>query len=213
MPLGNWYIPEGKLGEDVSNLVPGEDTIIYTSQVHVETGDDIRGHVIKVGEIVVTNRGIAFYAKRKGLTGGLISFRGGPIAEYIRYDQISHIDSQNDRVIIHVEPDIDAEDKDEVWFELVVVQSKPYEKKKAFEKRKKQFSAVLEHAMYRYRTGQARPDLPRRRKEAKHPATRVRATPKRVRRRRVQYCPKCGAFLEEPEAFCESCGTPLHPPE
>lgn len=213
MPIGNWYIPEGKLGKEVSDLVPGEDTIIYSSQVHVETGDELRGHVIKVGEIVVTNRGIAFYAKRKGLTGGLISFRGGPIAEYISYDHIAHIDSQNDRVIIHVTPDIDAEEKDEKWFELVVVQSKPYEKKKEFEKRKKQFSAVLEHAMYRYRTGQARPDLPKRRREIQHPATRVRATPKRVRRRRVQYCPKCGAFLEEPEAFCDACGTPLHPPE
>ncbi len=213
MPIGDWHIPEGKLGEEVSKLVPGEDTIIYTSQVHVETGDDIRGHVIKVGQIAVTNRGIAFYAKRKGLTGGLISFRGGPIGEYVRYDQIAHIDSQNDRVIIHVTPDIDAEDKEERWYELVVVQSKPFEKKKAFEKRKKQFSSVLEYALYRYKTGQARPDLPRSRKQSQHQATRVRASRRRVRRRRVQYCPKCGGFLEEPEAFCEVCGTPLHPPD
>ncbi len=213
MPIGDWYIPEGKLGKEVSKLIPGEDTILYTSQIYVETGDDIRGHVLKVGQIAVTNRGVAFYAKRKGLTGGLISFRGGPIAEYIRYDQIAHIDSQNDRVIIHVTPDIDAKSKEEKWFELLVVQSKPYETKKAFEKRKKQFSSVLEHAMYRYRTGQARPDLPKSRRQAQPTATRVRATPQRVRRRRVQYCPKCGAFLEEPEAFCEVCGTPLHPPE
>ncbi len=213
MPIGDWFIPEGKLGKEVSELVPGEDTIIYTSQVHVETGDDIRGHVIKVGQIVVTNRGIAFFAKRKGLTGGLISFRGGPIAKYVRYDQISHIDSQNDRVIIHVTPDVDAEDKKEKWFELVVVQSKPFETKKKFDRRKKQFSSVLEHALYRYRTGQARPDLPKRKRQIAHPATKVRTTPRRERRRRVQYCPKCGAFLEEPEAFCEVCGRPLHPPE
>jgi hypothetical protein len=213
MPIGDWYIPEETLGREVSKLVPGEDTIIYTSQVYVETGDDIRGHVIKVGQIAVTNRGIAFYAKRKGLTGGLISFRGGPIAEYIRYDQITHVDSQNDRVIIHVTPDIDAEDKQEKWFELIVVQSKPYEKKKAFERRKNQFSSVIEHAIYRYRTGQARPALNKRQRQKQPETTRVRATPQRTRRRRVQYCPKCGAFLEEPEAFCEVCGTPLHPPE
>jgi len=213
MPIGDWYIPEGKLGKEVSKLVPGEDTIIYTSKVYVETGDGLRGHVIKVGQIAITNRGIAFYAKRKGLTGGLVSFRGGPISEYVRYDHISNIDSQNDRVIIHISPLIDAEDKEEKWFELVVVQSEPFESKKSFDKRKNQFSAVLEHAMYRYRTGQARPDLPRIQKQKKPDTTRVRATPPRVHRRRVQYCPKCGAFLEEPEAFCEVCGMPLHPPE
>ncbi|MFX1318338.1 MAG: hypothetical protein ACFE9D_07500 [Promethearchaeota archaeon] len=211
MPIGNWYIPEGKLDDALTKLIPGEDTIIYTSLVYVKTGDELRGYVTKVGQIAITNRGVAFYAKRKGLTGGLISFRGGPIAEYARYDHISHIDSQDDRVIIHVTPDIDAEDQDEKWFELVVVETEPYETKKEFEKRKGQFSAVLEHALYRYRTGQARPDLPKQKKPAQPNATRVRATLKSARRRRVQYCPKCGAFLEEPEAFCEVCGKPLHP--
>jgi hypothetical protein len=213
MPIGNWYIPEDKLDNKLTNLVPGEDTIIYTSQVYVKTGDEIHGHVTKVGQIAVTNRGVAFYAKRKGLTGGLISFRGGPIAEYVRYDHISHIDSQDDRVIIHVTPHIDAKDQEELWFELVVVESKPYETKKAFEKRRKQFGSVLEHAMYRYRTGQARPDLPKKRRPAQPEAIRVQATPRTARRRRVQYCPKCGAFLEDPEAYCEVCGKPLHPPK
>jgi hypothetical protein len=214
LPLvGDWYIPEGKVGKEVSRLIPGEDTILYTSKVHVETGDELRGHVIKVGQLVITNRGVAFYAKRKGLTGGLLSFRGGPIAEYVSYDRISYIDSQDDRVIIHVSPHIDAENQEENWFELIAVQSDPYETKKEFEKRKKQFSAVLEHAMYRYRSGQARPDLPKALSRQQPDATRVRATPQLTRRRRVQYCPKCGAFLEEPEAFCEVCGAPLHPPE
>ncbi len=210
MPIGNWYIPEGKLEKELTALIPGEDTIIYTTTIHVETGDELKGHVIKVGQLVITNRGVAFFAKRKGLTGGLISFRGGPISEYIRYDQIEHIDSRGDRVIIHISPPIDAEDKQEKWYELVVQQSKPFEKKKGFSERKKQFSSVLEHAMYRYRTGQARPDLPRTKKRGIPAATSVRATPKPQVRRRVMYCPKCGAFLEDPEAFCESCGTPLN---
>lgn len=206
MPIGDWFIPEGKLEKELVELVPGEDTIIYTTAILVETGDELRGHVVKVGQLAITNRGVAFFAKRKGLRGGLISFRGGPIQEYVPYDQIAHIDSRGDRVIIHVSPHIDAEDQAEKWYELVVEYSKPYEEKKAFKRRKKQFSAVLEHAMYRYRTGQARPKVKRR---GKHPATEVRATPKRSRRRRVQYCPKCGTFLEEPEAFCEGCGAPL----
>ncbi|MFX1341560.1 MAG: hypothetical protein ACFFAL_02595 [Promethearchaeota archaeon] len=210
MPIGDWYIPEDKLSKNLMKLIPGEDTIIYTSAVLVETGDELRGHMVKVGQVAITNRGVAFFAKRKGLTGGIISFRGGPFQEYIRFDQIAEIKSRGERVTIRITPDIDSEDKEEKWYELIIAKSKPYETKKIFDRRKKQFSAVLEHAMYRYRTGQAKPDLP---KKSKHPGVAVRATPKRTRRRRVQYCPKCGAFLEEPEAFCESCGAPLQPPE
>lgn len=206
MPIGNWYIPEGKLSIDLTKLIPGEDTIIYTTIILVETGDELRGHVIKVGQLAITNRGVAFFAKRKGLRGGIISLRGGPIEEYIRYDRISDIDSRGDRVIIHVSPHIDAEKKEEKWFELAVDQSKPYEDKKSFSRRRGQFGAVLEHAMYRYRSGQARPDLPKR---GKHPAIEVQASPRIPHQRLVQYCPKCGTFLEEPATFCESCGAPL----
>ncbi|MFW9986347.1 MAG: zinc ribbon domain-containing protein [Candidatus Odinarchaeota archaeon] len=209
MPIGDWYIPEGKLTKNLVKLIPGEDTVIYTTTILAETGDELMGHVVKVGELAVTNRGLAFYAKRKGLTGGLISFRGGPIQEYIRYDQISKIESKEDRILIRIAPDIDAEIQKERWYELKVEQSKPYEDDKTFKKRRKQFSSVVEHAMYRYRTGQAKPVLPKK----KHPAVAERATPRRRRRRRVQYCPKCGAFLEDPAAYCESCGSPLHPPD
>ena len=191
-------------------LIPGEDTVIYTTVILAETGDELRGHIVKVGELAVTNRGLAFYAKRKGLTGGLISFRGGPIREYVRYDQIAKIESKEDRVVIRIAPDIDAEKQKERWYELKVEQSKPYENDKTFKKRRKQFSSVVEHAMYRYRTGQAKPVLV---KQKKHPAVAEKATPRRSRRRRVQYCPKCGAFLEDPAAYCESCGSPLHPPD
>lgn len=206
MPIGDWYIPEGKLRKDLTDLIPGEDTILYTSAAFVELKDDAIGPILKVGELAITNRGVAFFAKRKGLKGGVLGFRGGPFREYIRYDRIEHIESKGDRVIIEVTPHIDAPEEKKQKYELVVVQSEPFEDKKRFTKRRKSFSAVFEHAMYRYRSGQALPDTSKRRKPPIH--TMPRASRKK-QRRRVQYCPKCGAFLEEPVAFCENCGAPL----
>ena len=205
MPIGDWYIPEGKLQKELTDLIPGEDTILYTSAAYVELKDETIGPILKVGELAITNRGVAFFAKRKGLKGGVLGFRGGPFREYIGYDRIDQIESKGERVIIEVTPHIDAPDEKMKKYELVVLQSEPFEDKKSFTKRRKSFSAVLEHMMYRYRSGQAQPD----------PEGRKRSTRKAPRRktkgqvRRVQYCPKCGAFLEEPAAFCENCGAPL----
>jgi hypothetical protein len=206
MPLGNWYIPEGKLQKDLTDLIPGEDTILYTSVVYVELKDEAIGPILKLGELAITNRGIAFFAKRKGLKGGVLGFRGGPFREYIRYDQIEKIDSKGERVEILVSPDIDSPEEKPRRFELLVMQSEPFEDKKSFAKRRKSFSAVLEHAMYRYRSGQAQPDTVGKRKP---PTRRASKTALKRQRRRVQYCPKCGTFLEEPAAFCENCGAPL----
>ena len=205
MPIGEWFIPEGKLQKDLMDLIPGEDTILYTSAAYVELKDEAIGPILKVGELAITNRGVAFFAKRKGLKGGVLGFRGGPFREYIRYDRIEQIESKGERVIIDVTPHIDEPDQKMKKYELIVLQSEPFEDKKGFAKRKKSFSAVLEHAMYRYRSGQAQPD-PKGRRTSVRKVKRKR-TERQVRR--VQYCPKCGAFLEEPAAFCENCGAPL----
>ncbi|MFX0169509.1 MAG: zinc ribbon domain-containing protein [Candidatus Hodarchaeota archaeon] len=206
MSFGDWFIPEGKLQKNLIDLIPGEDTIIYTSAANVQLKDDVLGNILKVGELAITNRGIAFFAKRKGLKGGVLAFRGGPIKEYIGYDRIARIEGKGDHLILHVTPDIDAPEEQEQWYELTVIQSEPHEGKETFVRRRKSFSAVVEQAMYRYRSGQAKPEI---RRKVRHPAKKFSMTLKKGQIRRVQYCPKCGAFLEDPATFCESCGEPL----
>ncbi|MFX1564317.1 MAG: zinc ribbon domain-containing protein [Promethearchaeota archaeon] len=198
------YIPEEKLSEEIKRLIPGEDTILYTTTVYVKIiGSKYEGTTIKVGELAITNRGIAFFAKAKGLTGGLISKLGGSVHQYIRYDRIKHITGKGARLQILVEPLLDSEEK-ETEYELIVEQSKPYEKKSTFNKRKGQFSAFLELAIYRYRTGQA---VPTPTETLQHPATQTRATLEASQQpRRFTYCPSCGAFLEEPAYYCSNCG-------
>lgn len=205
MPIGEWYIPERKLSKELKKLIPGEDTVLYTTAIFVETGTRLEGRPIKVGELAITNRGVAFFAKRKGLKGGLLAWRGGPIHEYVQFDRIEHIEGKGPVVGIRVAPPLDS-DEEEKEYELTVAQSEPFEDEDSFKRRRGQFSSVLEHAMYRYRTGQAQPAL---RKQIKHPATAVRATPRRKRPRRVQYCPHCGSFLEEPAVYCDNCGARL----
>ncbi|MFX1563603.1 MAG: hypothetical protein ACFFDP_09900, partial [Promethearchaeota archaeon] len=129
MSASELYIPEEKLSEEIRNLIPAEDTILYTTAAYVKKiGDKHEGTTIKVGELAITNRGIAFFAKAKGLTGGLISRIGGPINQYIRYDRIKHITGKGARLQILIEPLLDSEEK-ETEYELIVEQSKPYEKK------------------------------------------------------------------------------------
>ncbi len=209
MPGSEFYIPEEKLSEELQKLIPAEDTILYTTLVYIKIiGDKYEGTTIKVGELAITNRGIAFFAKAKGLKGGLISRIGGPISRYIRYDRIKHITGKGARLKLLIEPHLDTEEK-ETEYELIVEQSKPYEKKSTFKRRKEQFSAVLELAIYRYRTGQA---VPAQTGPPQHPATQVPATPQpqeSQRPRRYTYCASCGSFLEDPAHFCDYCGAPL----
>ena len=205
MPIGSWFIPEDKLRQELQQLIPAEDTILYTTAIQVKISGSKRGSVVRIGELAITNRGIAIFATWKALAGGLQSMKGGPLQEYIGYDRIEHIKGRGAQAHILVAPPVDSK-KDKVEYELEVEQSKPHEKKSIFKRRRGQFSAVLEQAMYNYRTGQAAKSVP---KPVQHPATAVRATPAGTSPRRVEYCPECGAFLDDPVSFCEYCGAQI----
>jgi hypothetical protein len=204
MPQIEWYIPEEKLNTKLEELVPAEDTILYTTAINVRKITKKKGGIVKAGELAITNRGIAFFARQKVTVGGIMSYRGRPFQEYIRYDRIAYIDGKGEEVRIRVSPPIDSREK-VTEYDLIVERSAPYEDEKTFKRRKGQFSAVLEQAIYRYKTGQA---SPRTGTITQHPAQRARAVDT-VQPRRVGYCPKCGAFLENPVSFCDSCGAPL----
>ncbi len=200
----DFYIPEKELSPELKELIPLEDTIIYTSAVWVKRMTEGETSVIKVGELAITNRGLAFYSKAKTSVGGLLSHKGGPLSEYISYDRLRHIAGKGSMVRLVVDPPRDSGEEPREYI-LSVRQSSPHETREGFSRRRKGFSAILENAFYKYRGGEARP---RRVRRVKHPATEVRATPK-VRKRRYAYCNECGAFLEDPAEFCENCGARL----
>ncbi len=205
MPKIEWYIPEDQLNTKLEELIPAEDTILYTTAINIRKITKKKGGIVKAGQLAITNRGIAFFARRKATVGGVMSYRGGPFQQYIRFDRIEHIEGKGEEVHIRVSPLIDSDEK-ETEYDLLVERSAPYEDEKSFKRRKGQFSAVLEQAIYRYKTGQASPrtgTLPQ------YPAQRARTIDK-TQPRRVGYCPKCGAFLENPVSFCDNCGAPLH---
>jgi len=201
VPKGEWYIPEGKLSADLRQVIPAEDTIVYTTMALVKQRS--RGPATRVGELAITNRGFGFFAKGQVLKSGLQGLHGGPIREYIRFDRIEHIESKGTLVHMRVSPPVDAgEGEDEI--ELTVDQAKPYEDAAAFKRRRGQFGATLEHALFLYRTGQAVSPLLQ-----PSPPVPVAMPTTPTAPRRVLYCPRCGAFLEDPAGFCENCGAPL----
>lgn len=201
---GDFYIPEQELSPELRELIPTEDTIIYTSAVTVKRIVEGESSVIKAGELAVTNRGLAFYSKAKASVGGILSYKGGPISEYVGFDRLKHITGKGSRVRLVVDPPRDSGEKQREY-RLSVEQSSPHETREGFKRRRRGFSAVLEQAFYKYRGGEARP---RRVRRVKHPATEVRAIPRRKQRRHA-YCNECGTFLEDPAEFCENCGARL----
>ncbi len=201
---GDFYIPEKELCPELRVLIPLEDTILYTSSVKVKRIVKGERSSIKGGELVITNRGVAFYSDADVSAGGILSFRGGPISEYVSYDRIVKIIGKGAKVHIMVDPPLDSGEPRREYV-LIVEPSSPHETSAGFKRRKAGFSAVLEQAFYKYRGGEAKP---RRVRRGKHPATEVRATP-RVKRRRYAYCNECGSYLEDPAEFCENCGARL----
>jgi hypothetical protein len=198
MPKGEWYIPDGKLTAELRQIIPAEDTIVYTTMALVKQRS--RGPATRVGELVITNRGLGYFAKGQVLRSGLQGIRGGPVREYFRFDRIEHIESKGTQVRLRVSPPVDAGgEEDEI--ELTVDQAKPYEDTATFKRRRGQFGPTLEHALFLYRTGQAVP--PQFQPSPPIPAA-MPTTP--AGSRRVIYCPRCGAFLEDPADFCENCG-------
>jgi hypothetical protein len=179
-------------------LIPVEDTIIYTTMVLVKQRS--RGPATRVGELAITNRGLGYLAKGQVLKSGLQGMRGGPVREYLRFDRIEHIESKGIQVRLRVSPPVDAGgEEDEV--ELTADQAKPHEDGATFKRRRGQFGPTLEHALFLYRTGQAVPP-----QFQASPPIRTTMPNAPAGTRRVAYCPRCGAFLEDPADFCENCG-------
>lgn len=200
----DFYIPESDLSPELRVLIPLEDTIIYTTSVKVKRIVKGERSAIKSGEMVITNRGLAFFTKADVSAGGILSYKGGPISEYVGFDRLIHIIGKGAKAQIVVDPPRDSGEPRREYV-LIVEQSSPHETRVSFKSRKAGFSAVIEQAFYKYRGGEARP---RRTRRVKHPATEVRATPRR-RKKQYAYCNECGTFLEDPAEFCENCGSRL----
>jgi hypothetical protein len=201
MAKGEWYVPEGKLNAELRQVVPAEDTIVYTTAALVKQRS--RGPATRIGELAITNRGVGYYVKGQVLKSGLQGLRGGPIREYIRFDRIEHIESKGTTVLIRVSPPVDVNGpEDEI--ELTADQSKPYEDLATFKRRRGQFGPTLEHTLFLYRTGQAVSPLLQ-----PSPPVPVPMPQPPTGGRRAVYCPRCGTFLEDPAEFCENCGARL----
>ena len=200
----DFYIPESELCPELRVLIPLEDTILYTTAVKVKRIVKGERSSIKGGELVITNHGVAFYSEADISAGGILSFRGGSISEYVGYDRVTKIIGKGAKVHLVVDPPRDSGESRREYV-ITVEQSSPHESREVFKRRKAGFSAILEQAFHKYRGGEARP---RRTRRVKHPATEVRATP-RVKRRRYAYCNECGSYLEDPAEFCENCGARL----
>ncbi len=200
----DFYIPERELCPELRVLIPLEDTILYTTAVKVKRIVKGERSSIKSGELVITNRGVAFFSDTDISAGGILSLRGGPITEYVRYDRVIKIIGKGAKVHLVVDPPRDSGEPQREYV-ITVEQSSPYESREVFKRRKAGFSAILENAFYKYRGGEA---MPKRVRRAKHPGTEVRATPRR-KRKRYAYCNECGMYLEDPAEFCDNCGARL----
>jgi len=97
-----FHIPEGELSSELLQLIPPDDTILYTSAVAVRKCGF--ASALKFGQLAITNRGLAFTAKRRGLTGGIMALRGGPILQYVSFDRVEIIKNLGRMVRIRVTP-------------------------------------------------------------------------------------------------------------
>lgn len=205
------YIPEEELSEELRQLIPPDDVLLYTSAVAVRKCEF--ASTLKFGQLAITNRGLAFAVRRKGLKGGLLALRGGPIQEYISFDRVEILRNMGQMVRIRVSPHPREDPSGKpVEYEIAVERSHPYEERASFKERRELFGAFLEQAIFLYRTGQAvPPPIPAQVEPtvtpAQPPARLGGEAP--IRTRRPMYCPQCGAFLEDPGRFCDQCGAPL----
>ena len=201
--MAQWNIQEYKLNPQTRQLVPKEDMVLYTTAVQAEQHS--LGSAVRIGELVITNRGIALHAEGTGLVGK----RAPPIHLYIGYDRVRRIEGRGPKVELYIEPWPAGKEKEDK-VELEVRQCEPEEKEKAFRERRKLFGSVIEQALTRYRTGQAGPARPP--PMPSGPAVFAPPPPPPAGQpapRPVEFCPNCGASIDTPSKFCEHCGAKL----
>lgn len=200
--MAQWNIQEYKLNPQTRQLIPKEDIVLYTTAVQVRQHS--LGSATRVGEAVITNRGVALHAEGTGLLGK----RGSPIHLYIGYDRVRRTEGRGAKVTLYIEPwPAGKEKEDEV--DLEVQQCEPDEKDAAFKQRRKLFASVIEQALTRYRTGQSGPARPP--PMPSGPAVLPPSPPPQPATPRVEFCPNCGASIDTSGQFCEHCGAKLPP--
>jgi len=200
--MAQWNIQEYKLNPQTRQLVPKEDMILYTTAVQAQQHS--LGSAVRIGEAVITNRGIALHGEGTGLVGK----RGPPIHLYIGYDRVRRLEGRGPKVELYIEPWPAGKEKEDK-IELEVQQCAPDEKDKAFKERRKLFGSVIDQALTRYRTGQAGPARPP--PMPSGPAVFAPPPPPgpQPAPRPVEFCPNCGASIDTPSKFCEHCGAKL----
>jgi hypothetical protein len=196
--MAQWHIQEYQLNPQTRQLIPKEDMVLYTTAVQAR--QESLGSAVRIGEAVITNRGIAIHAEGTGLLGK----RAPPIHLYIGYDRVRRIEGRGAEVELYIEPWPAGKEKED-QIDLEVQRCEPDEKENAFKQRRKLFASVIEQALTRYRTGQAGPARPP--PMPSGPA--VPPPPGAPAARPVDFCPNCGASIDTPSKFCEHCGAKL----
>jgi hypothetical protein len=181
-------------------LIPKEDMVLYTTAVQAR--QDSLGRAARVGEAVITNRGIAIHAEGTGLLGQ----RADPVHLYIGYDRVRRIEGRGGKVQLFIEPwPAGKEKEDEI--ELKAERCEPNERENAFKQRRKLFASVIEQGLNRYRTGQAGPARPPPLPVGPAVPPPPPAAPPTTGR--IEFCPTCGASIDTAGKFCEHCGAKL----
>ena len=98
----NIYIPFETLDEKLRQLVPSDDTILYTSRAQIfKTGF---GGDKKFGHIVITDKGLAFRAGKMGfMSASVMSAAKGALEDYIPFSRIAEFHNKKDKIQIKAE--------------------------------------------------------------------------------------------------------------